>query len=202
MSNLTDIDIDFADREKALRFFEHIPASRYDSTRKELVKHNVGVYFQNIPVDPVTNLSAITYEEAEDRGYFKIDFCNLDIYKNVRDEAHLQALIDTEPCWEILEYEEFVSQLIQIHDHYEIVSAYKPKTIEELAMTIAVIRPGKRHLLGLSFDELKEDIWTKGDKYEFKRAHAYAYAQAIMVQMNLLCEQYPESCDTDIKEII
>lgn len=194
-NNLPDIDIDFANRELALSLLEHIPASRVDDVKQDLVKHNVGVYFQDIPYDPSTGLASIPYLKAEERGYFKLDFLNLDMYKAVTSEEHLQQLIDSEPCWELLEYKEFVSQLNQIHGHFDIVSAYKPTSIEELAMIIALIRPGKKHLVGLPFDQIKDEIWVKTDNYEFKRAHAIAYAQAIVVQLNLICEQYPEDCN-------
>lgn len=200
-----DIDIDFADREEALSCFEVIPASRYDLEKNDLIKHNSGVYFQNIPQDPVTELAAIPYEEAEKRGYFKIDFLNLSLYKGVKDEDHLISLIEQEPCWELLRHEEFVEQLDQISRHYEIVSAYHPESIEELAMVLALIRPGKKHLVGLPFDEIRGDIWKKSDdKYDFKKSHAIAYAQAIAVQLNLICEQFPEECDdtTKIKRAI
>lgn len=200
MKNLPDIDIDFADRERALGPLEFISASRLDDIKNDLVKHNVGVYFQNIPVDPATGLSAIPYKEADRRGYFKLDFLNLEMYKKVQSEEHLQKLVDCEPCWELLEYEEFVSQLNQIHGHFEVVSAYKPSSVEELAMVIALIRPGKRHLIGLTFEEMKDEIWKKNDdSYDFKRAHAIAYAQAIVVQLNLICEEYPEECDDGTK---
>lgn len=196
MKKLPDIDIDVADRMRALGPLEYIEASRYDDKTRELVKHNVGVYFQDIPVDPMTNLSAIPYEEANDRGYFKVDFLPLTLYKKVKDEEHLQELIDREPCWELLEYKVFVEQLDQIHNHFDIVSAYKPASIEELAMVIALIRPGKRHLAGEDLEDIKDEIWKKSDdKYDFKRAHAIAYAQAIAVQLNLICEEYPEECN-------
>jgi hypothetical protein len=34
------------------------------------------------------------------------------------------------------------------------------------------------------------EVWTKptGEEYYFKKAHAMAYAVAIVVQMNLICE--------------
>ena len=36
-----------------------------------------------------------------------------------------------------------------------------------------------------------EEVWTKptDGAYYFKKAHAVAYAHAIVVQMNLICEQ-------------
>jgi len=38
-------------------------------------------------------------------------------------------------------------------------------------------------------------IWTKpeNDEYYFKKAHAMSYAFAVVVHMNLLCEQYANS---------
>jgi hypothetical protein len=36
-----------------------------------------------------------------------------------------------------------------------------------------------------------KEVWAKpaGDEYFFKKSHATAYAVAIVVQMNLICEQ-------------
>jgi hypothetical protein len=86
-----DIDIDFLDREQALRLFKHVRASRIDDNT--LVKHNTGVYLHEVPVNAVENLCAVPYEEAEERNYFKIDFLNVGIYKGVRDETHLIQLM-------------------------------------------------------------------------------------------------------------
>jgi hypothetical protein len=38
------------------------------------------------------------------------------------------------------------------------------------------------------------EVWTKptGDEYYFKKAHAVAYAHAIVVHMNLICEELYE----------
>ena len=43
-------------------------------------KHNTGVYFTDIPVHPFTNCANINYKEAEDRGYFKLDFLNVHLF--------------------------------------------------------------------------------------------------------------------------
>ena len=66
---MPDIDIDFADRTVVLEKFKHIVAKL--ETGK---KHNTGIYFTEIPHNPVDNLSTLNYDEAENRGYFKIDF--------------------------------------------------------------------------------------------------------------------------------
>lgn len=188
MKIVTDIDIDVADRDVALDEILHIPASMIKDG--QLKRHNVGVYFQQIPVDPLTNLASLEYKEAEERGYFKIDLLNLSIYKQVRDEAHLIELTETEPFWEMLEEEAIVDQLFHINGHYDVVNAMKPRSIEQLAMVLAMIRPGKRHLVGKSWDIVESDIWTvpADDAYFFKKAHAISYAMVLVVQMNLMLE--------------
>ena len=73
---MPDIDLDLPDRKKVLDIMNHIPASIQNK------KHNTGVYFQNIPYDPINEISSIDYREAEKRGYFKIDLLNVNIYKH------------------------------------------------------------------------------------------------------------------------
>jgi DNA polymerase III alpha subunit len=67
----------------------------------------------------------------------------------------------------------------------------KPQSIPQLAACLAMIRPAKRHLVGQPWDTVMKEVWTKpeGDEYFFKKSHATAYAAAVVVQMNLICEQ-------------
>jgi hypothetical protein len=54
-------------------------------------------------------------------------------------------------------------------------------------MFLAVIRPGKKHLIGLPWKEVAKTVWDKGtDGYIFKRSHSCAYSQLVVVHMNLL----------------
>ena len=185
---MPDIDIDFVDREQALGLFKHVRASREEDNH--LVKHNTGVYLHEVPVNAVTGLCAVPYETAEDRGYFKIDFLNVSIYKGVRDEAHLNQLMETEPLWDLLEQTDFTDLLFHVSGHGNVLKTMKPKSIEQLAAVLAIIRPAKKNLLGKSWDEVLEQVWQKPttDEYYFKKSHAIAYATAIVVQMNLICE--------------
>ena len=185
---MPDIDIDFADRTKALELFDHIVASRND--HGHLVKHNTGVYFHEVPVDAVTNLSAIPYQEAEEQGCFKIDFLNVSIYNGVKNEDHLVQLMHQEPLWDLLEQDDFNSLLFHVNGYGSILREMKPRSIEQLAMILAMIRPAKKHLVGKTWDEVEREVWVKPttDEYYFKKSHAIAYAMAIVVQMNLICE--------------
>ncbi len=134
---MPDIDIDFADRDLALSRIKHIRASRLD--RNDTVPHNTGIYLQSIPVNPITNLSTIDYKTAEDRGYFKLDFLNVSIYKDVRDEEHLKTLMETEPLWDLLEQDDFSSLLFHVNGHGSILRQMKPTSILQLAAVLEVM---------------------------------------------------------------
>ena len=185
-----DVDIDMANREDFLRLVNHTPASikHEDGTYS---KHNTGVYFQTIPSFPLEGFSSIEYETAEEDGWFKVDVLNNGIYKDVRDESHLTELMNIEPLWDLLKHEEFVSQLFHISNYSNILVQYKPTSVEQLAMILAIIRPGKKHLIGKSWNEITKQVWVKPSdgSYYFKHSHAIAYAVAIVVQMNLICEK-------------
>jgi DNA polymerase III alpha subunit len=186
---MPDIDIDFIDREQALKLFTHTPASRLDNGK--IVKHNTGVYLHEVPVDPISGLCAVTYDRADAEGYFKIDFLNVGIYKGVRDEEHLVYLMNQEPLWDLLLDDEFTNNLFHVNGHGSVLRQMKPDSIEKLAAVLAVIRPAKRSLIGKEWDVVLTEVWTKptNNEYYFKKSHAIAYAHAIVVQMNLICEQ-------------
>lgn len=185
---MPDIDIDFADRSKALDVFNHVTASIGDNSTFK--KHNTGVYCTPVPHNPFTGLSTIDYKQAEDRGYFKIDFLNVSVYDGVRDRAHLKQLMETEPLWDLLQQDDFSNLLFHVNGHGSILREMKPESIEQLAAVLAIIRPAKRYLIGKDWNTVMSEVWTKpeNDEYYFKKAHAIAYAHVIVVQMNLICE--------------
>jgi DNA polymerase III alpha subunit len=184
-----DIDIDVANRELLLELLDYTNASIIKENTID--KHNTGIYVQDVPVDPITGLCSINYEQAEELGYIKLDVLNMNSYQDVKDEEHLKSLLAREPMWDLLEHEEIVEQLPHIHGHFNIVNKMKPKSVEQLAMVLAIIRPGKRKLLGKSWAEVAKDVWVKHptDKYSFKKSHATSYALLIVTQLNLLVEK-------------
>lgn len=193
----TDIDIDFQDPKKALVGLNHIRAAMFDDEGNSRA-HQSGIFFQGVPYDPITGLCTISNEEAEDRGYFKLDFLRVHQYDGIRDEDHLVELMHREPIWEMLEDKFFVKQLSQIHQHFDVVSAYAPKTMIQLAMILGMIRPAKSYLQGMEWVDVEKSIWVppqEGDKgYEyrksyFKKPHAVSYSFGIIVQMNHIIEK-------------
>jgi len=182
---MPDIDIDFADRNDILNKIKHRVA-KLDTGKK----HNTGIYVTEVPHNPVDNLATIDYKDAEERGYFKLDFLNVNIYKNVKDEEHLQQLMEKEPLWDLLTHKEFSDQLFHVAGHNTLLKEMKPKSLEQLAACLAMIRPAKRNLVGQPWDTVMKSVWTKPENgdYYFKKAHAMSYAMAVVVHMNLTCE--------------
>ena len=181
-----DVDIDMGNRDDFLKLVNVTPASIEKDGK--FTKHNTGVYFQNIPKFPLEGYSTIDHKQAEEQGWFKVDFLNNHIYKDIVDEQHLEKLIETEPMWELFEHEEIVEQLFHINNHFNIVKQHPPKSIEQLAMILAMIRPGKRYLVGNDWSVIEKEVWQKTDDYFFKRSHAIGYATLIIVQLNLIVE--------------
>lgn len=183
---MPDIDIDFAHRDLALDHLKHVSAS-INPTKK----HNTGVYCTSIPHNPFTGASTIDYEEAEARGYFKIDFLNVSVYEKVKSREHLKQLMETEPLWDLLLEDDFTEKLFHVNGHGSILREMKPQSVEQLAAVLAVIRPAKRYLIGKDWTTVLGEVWEKpeGDEYYFKKAHALAYAHVVVVQMNLICEE-------------
>jgi hypothetical protein len=187
----SDIDIDFGNRDLALSLIKHTPAGIIRDGK--LIKHNTGVYVTDVPEDPFTGIASIDYNAAEARGYAKLDFLNVSLYTQIKNEEHLQHLMSAEPLWDLLLQPEFCSQLIHIGNHYDtMVKMPEPvDSIPRMAMFLSVIRPAKRHLIGSKWADVAKTVWEKptDDSYFFKKAHAVSYAHLVAVHMNLICEQ-------------
>ena len=196
LSLLGDIDIDTPDRSRLLENLDHVPAMA--SRNGKSVRHNTGVYFHQVPQDPFEQWCSISYEKAEQMGCYKIDLLNNHIYAGVRDESHLNHLMETTPMWNLLEHQEVVRELAHINQHYELVRKLKPQSVMELAMVLAMIRPGKRHLVSKceksGWHSIQPEVWEQdGSGYTFKKSHAVSLSMSIVVQMNLLVEQLTQA---------
>ena len=66
-----------------------------------------------------------------------------------------------------------------------------PDTIPRMAMFLAALRPGKKHLLGKSWKEVAETIWDRSttEEYTFRQSHAISYAVLVGLHMNIIEEQ-------------
>jgi hypothetical protein len=186
----SDIDIDFANRDEVLCLISHINAS-IDQDNK-LRKHPTGIYVTRIPYDPRKNCSNISYKIAEERGYIKLDFLNVSVYSLIRDQAHYDCLLNQPVPWEKLNDESFVKQLIHVSRWHSLLNNLPEKvdSVLKMAMFLSIIRPGKKHLIGKSWEKIEKEVWdgSETDGYAFKKSHAISYALLVTLHMKLLAE--------------
>jgi hypothetical protein len=182
-----DIDLDFADRNKILSLIRHTPARQLH--QEQVRRHNSGVYVTDIPYDPVNQCAAIDYESAEARGYFKIDFLNMSVYQLIKNPEHYKQMLNQEPDWAKLWTDTaWASQLVHVGNYTDLLKRMRPDSIPRMAAFISIIRPGKAHLQGKSWDQIFDSVWD-GDSsqgYTFKKAHALSYSMLVALHMNLL----------------
>lgn len=182
-----DIDIDLANRESLLRLIRATPAMQNHQGQPR--RHNSGVYVTDIPYDPVNDCAAIDYQEAEQRGYFKIDLLHMSVYDLVRDPQHLEQMLAQDPPWPRLWQDaEWAKQLVHVGNYTDLLATMRPDSIPRMAAFISVIRPGKAHLQNQPWDKVFESVWDGDDSrgYVFKRSHAISYAALVALHMNLI----------------
>jgi hypothetical protein len=182
-----DIDIDLPTDFDPHKYFKVVNASSIEND--ELKKHPVGVYFQNIPEDPITGLAAIPSKQAEHLGYVKVDMLHLSMLNNFKSKEEVRSLTEKEPNWKLLEDSENVSKLFQIGKHFDIVDKIRPKSVLELADVIAFIRPGKKILLDKYMRNrnlCRKELYTKRNIGDYRKSHAIAYALAIVIQLHYM----------------
>lgn len=185
-----DIDIDVKTSFDPLTIFS--TATRASIVQSnELKKHPCGVYFQSIATDPVTHVAAVPYKEAEDLGYFKIDFLHLSVLDAFKNKQEIRDLLKQDPDWTLLRKPEVVEKLFHLKNWYDVLNTIRPTNLQELADCLALIRPNKQQLLFeyvKNKDKTREKLYKvdKKDKTSFKKAHAIAYASIICLQLHLI----------------
>lgn len=180
MIKIGDIDIDCQNRNKILSLINHIPASLQNNK-----KHPSGVYAQNVPINPSTGYALVDFHN---NTFQKIDFLNLDILSNFLSNKMLLYYMEKEPKWELLLCQDILNKLPHLSKHLDIIKKYKPKSVEDLAIILALIRPGKKNLIGKSLVDIQKDIWIPVEEYYLKKSHAISYALLCITMLNFVEE--------------
>jgi len=182
-----DIDIDVPNRDQILSLIQHVPACQM--INGEPRRHNSGIYVTDIPKNPLQNFAAIDHHAAEQRGYFKIDILNQSVYQLIKDQDHYDRMIAATPPWSRLWQDpEWAQQLVHVGSYTNLLCQMKPDSIPRMAAFISVIRPGKAHLQGKTWDQVFASVWD-GDisrGYSFKQSHAISYAVLVALHMCLI----------------
>lgn len=182
-----DIDIDLPTNFKPKEHFDVIHASMVEDG--VLKKHNAGVYFQNIPVDTITGLSAIPYKDTEVEGFIKIDMLHLSFLNHFNSKKEIKGLLKKEPNWNLLKSRKTIKKLFHIGNHADVVLKVKPKSISDLSDILALIRPSKQKLLNKYLKNKKsvlEELYTKRQPSDMRKSHTVPYAMIIVLQLHLI----------------
>ena len=183
-----DVDIDIQPSLNKSKYGIHATQVINDNKLKH---HNSGIYVDvNIPVDGITGWAAIEYKEAEELGFIKLDFLNNTSYNIFESKEEVLRCQNIEPDWNLFLEDKVLETLPQISSAVgkKAVKTVKPQCIEDLADAIALMRPGKSHLLDRYHKnkyETRQNLYRKGKSgYVFKKSHAIAYATMIVCVLN------------------
>lgn len=156
----------------------------------ELRPHPSGYYYHDgMPVDGFTGMAPLDHKDAEELGFIKVDLLSNTAYNAFNSREQVIECLNMEPDWSLLQKHSFYSKLPHLAKAGEVLEAIQPESIEELADAIALIRPGKKHLLESYLKNknvTRVSLYQKpsNGQYYFKRSHAIAYAHQIVCVMN------------------
>jgi len=142
----------------------------------------------------LTGMSAIPYHAAEDIGYFKLDLLHLHVYSHYKNRSEIDASLKKVPDWSLMLVPSNHPKLFQLSKHGDLIMKIKPKSVEEVAELMALIRPAavNRHIPTIYQKDRELGcrlLWAKTeDGYAFKKSHALGYAFIIWLQLNLIEE--------------
>lgn len=186
-SRIFDVDIDCSSKTERTSY--GVRSMAYNIDTKRILPHPSGVHLDPVPVDPETGLCAIDHKEAATLGFIAVDILTNTSYDRFGSKDEVIRMAEKEPNWALLKKETFVSKLPHIGNHFDVVSIVEPKSIDDLADVLALIRPGKRHLLDSyvkNKNSVRRELYKRsanGHAY-FKKAHSYSYAVMIVAVMN------------------
>lgn len=190
---LADIDIDVGNRSNVITALDmpYTFASQ-EVNANSISPHLVGLYFNDITKDLLSNYATLDYKQAAEIGFMKIDILPNHIYDNFKNRKEIEESVSKEPNWDLLYKEEIFSTLPQISGYSALLNDLpKIDSIEKLAMFIAIIRPSKKYLIPIlkkaqDWNSILDEIWLKSDtdEYQFKKSHAIAYALSIIALIN------------------
>ena len=200
---IPDVDLDVSDRDKAVSSLRKFTQASQINNESVMEPHTTGIYYQQVPMDPITGLAAFPYKEAEFLGYFKVDLIPNHVYDLVKSNEDLDALLEAPIDWEWFQDKRFFEaedrrfQLTHLAKYHHLCEMYPPQSVEDIACMIAVIRPRKKYLVGRPWDELKAKVWEKLDTedekhYFFKKSHAVAFGVLVILHAQLIARHLGE----------
>lgn len=185
-----DVDIDvnaLCDKERY-----GTRAMIYNEKAQTVTNHPSGYYIQcAVPIDLVTGACSIDYKEMDSLGYQKVDILTNSSYDIFRSKDEVLEFFYMDPPWERLKEDAFIKKLPHLADNVELVKEVLPQSVQELADVLALLRPGKTHLIASYLEDkekTRKNLYRRpvnGGMY-FKLSHSIGYASMVVCVMNKL----------------
>lgn len=185
MRSIFDVDIDVAPNTDKTVF--GTPAMVYNAKTERIAPHPSGVYLEPVPIDEQTGLAAFDYEYGNEHGFMKVDVLNNSVYSEFKTKEEVRECLEREPDWKDFLNKNIVEGLPHIGKHFDLVKKLKPKSIEDLADILALIRPGKIEFLDEYMEDKKRvrrNLYKRSSGMYFKKSHAISYACMIVALLN------------------
>lgn len=187
-----DVDIDVPPNFDREAF--GVRAMIYREDNEKILPHPSGVYLEPVPVDPLTGCCAFDYKYGDEKGFMKVDLLVNTSYANFESKQEVLDGLHADIDWDLLLDEKIVSRLPHIANHFDTVKLCKPRSIEELADILALIRPAKIKMLDdylVDKKRVRRNLYKrpKGDKVYFKKSHAISYAAMIVCLLHRMTEK-------------
>lgn len=188
MRRTFDVDIDLpSDYKPSLT-----QAMVYNEKTQSITPHPSGYYFEDVPVDPVTGVCAFDYKWGEERGFMKVDLLTNRVYDSFKTKQDvLDAIVEENIDWTMFDRREVVERLPHLGKHFDIVSRVRPRSVQDLADILALIRPAK---IGMLDSYLQNKTRVRRNLYlrptdetaYFKKSHAISYALMIVAYLTVI----------------
>jgi hypothetical protein len=186
MKKIGDIDVDVKSHMDRTPYGTR--AIQYLDKEQRLKPHPSGWYIDDVPVDPETGMSTLHYKDMEEAGFIKVDLISNTAYDQFKSKKEVLENLNKEPDWDLLLDKGFIEKLPHLPGHIDILRDIRPRSIMELADTLALIRPGKIHLIEDYLEDrekVRKRLYARPRKgYYIKKSHAVAYAHMIVCVMN------------------
>jgi hypothetical protein len=187
LSNQWDIDIDV--KSGLDRSVYGTRAMVYNEEHESLSIHPSGVYLDIVPIDKVMGICSFDHHYGDEYGFIKIDLLTNTSYDRFMSKEEVREMSEKEPNWRLLKDKKIVSRLPHISNHFDFIQSLDITSVDDLADALALIRPGKTHLIDGYLDNKKSvrrQLYLRPTNNQafFKKAHAYSYAVMIATILN------------------
>lgn len=178
-----DIDIDVSSKTNKEEFGTRAMIYHHE----KVMPHPSGYYLEEVPIDPETGLCSFDSEYGDSMGFQKVDLLSNTSYDAFKSKEEIIDCLNSPVNWSLLEDRKIVEKLPHIANHFELCERLSPKSIEDLADLLALIRPGKIHLIDRYIrdkEKVRKVLYKRSKSHYFKKAHAISYASMIVCVLN------------------